>query len=275
MALKINRILGIAILMGLASIANSGCSGPGKPAWVSVNPNDWANRGETDEPVMLDVLGAVAVDVTSFNGSVTIEGNPKLTQAKVTVRREGVHGYGRTKEATASLEDIKYSAEVVPGDLGQVLRVQTTTTNAEPHFQRAQVFIELPDVENISVHTTNGNVTARNISGTVDVSTTHGEVRIMTNQAMTKPVTIINRDGDINYRIRAESTGQFDAQTVNGKVHQHVRYGAFAIKPGTQQDVLHGVLNDGTNPITLRTVNGDIRIAVVSDPESVGEFIMD
>jgi len=33
-------------------------------------------------------------------------------------------------------------------------------------------------------------------------------------------------------------------------------------------------LNDGENPIRLRTVDGDIRIAVVSNPTNIGTYII-
>ena len=46
-------------------------------------------------------------------------------------------------------------------------------------------------------------------------------------------------------------------------------------EPGTTHDRLLAVLNEGTNPITLRTVDGKIRIAVVPDPTATGTFIID
>lgn len=259
------------------AIGLSGCSAADKPAWLSWDPNDWANRGRTDDPILIDVAGPVALDVESFNGDVvvTATGKPDAKQARVTVVREGVHGYARSKEAGASLDDITATAEIVPGELGQVLQVRTSTSNAEPHFQRAHLHIELPGVDGLKVRTSNGRVWARNIAGAVDVSTTEGDVRIMTNQPMLRPVTIVDRNGDIDYRVRAESAGAIDAQTVNGKVTALVKYGEMNIRPPTRNDLFHGTLNGGTNPLVMRTVNGDIRIAIVSNPEQVGQMIID
>src|SRR6185295_16310691 len=112
-------------------------------------------------------------------------GNPKVSQASVTLMRVGVQGHGRVGEAKESLADISYTAEIVPGELGQKLLVRTSTTNPEPHYQRANLFIELPDVDGVTVRTTNGKVYAQNISGEVDISTTEQDVRVMTNRPLT------------------------------------------------------------------------------------------
>lgn len=259
----------------LSAFCLGGCSGPERPAWLSLNPNAWANRSEADDPLEIEVIGPVAVEVESFNGDVTITGNPEAERATVTLVRQARHGHGRSKEAKRSLDQISMTAEIVPGQLGQLLQVRTDSTSVEPHYLRAHLFIELPDLHGLRVRTTNGRVWARNVRGPVDIATSEADVRVMTNQAMTEQVTIVNRNGDIDYRVRGESTGRFDAQAVNGRVTHLVRYGRAAIEPQTRHDALRATLNDGSNPITLRTVNGDIRIAVVHNPEQVGARIVD
>lgn len=268
------RTFFIAPVIVLCVLSIVGCSGPSRPVWASWHPNSWTHRGGADEAILLDVAGPVAVDVESFNGDVMIMANPKLSQAQVVVVREGVHGFRREKEAAASLVDISYTAEIVPGELGQMLQVRTSTTNAEPHYQRAHVYIQLPEIEGVKVRTSNGRVYAQGISGAVDIVTNHGDVRVMTNHPMTAPVTIVNRNGNIDYRVRGESRGVFDAETVNGVARVRVRHGKFTTLPPTTNSTVHGVLNEGENRITLRTVNGDIRIAVVHDPERVGAVII-
>ena len=267
----------IAMALGLAcALFAGGCSGPKHPAWLSMNPNDWSNRSAADHPVIVDVAGAVAIDVGSFNGDVFIDGNVKLKdQAKVTLVREAVHGLERSKDAKASLADVACAIELVPGELGQTLQVRTSTTNVEPHFLRANLYIEAPDIDGVTVHTGHGRVYVRNIRGPVDIATTEADVRVMTNQPMIKPVTIVNRNGDIDYRVRGGSTGSFDAQTVNGRATTLIRYGEVRTIPPTRDDALRVTLNNGENPIVLRTVNGDIRIAVVDNPEHVGTLIVD
>ena len=43
----------------------------------------------------------------------------------------------------------------------------------------------------------------------------------------------------------------------------------------TGEDFLRAILNGGDSPVVLRTVDGDIRIAVVPDPFAVGKYIVD
>jgi hypothetical protein len=252
----------------------AGCSGPSKPSWLSADPDDWANRSDSDDPAVLEVGGPIAIEVESFNGNVFIDANPKLTHATVRVQREAVHGYQRGKDAKTAMADVTWTAEIVPGDLGQKLLVRTGTTNAEPHYLRANIYIEAPDIEGVRVRTTNGKVRATDISGAVDINTTEGEVRVMTNKAMMQPVTIVTNNNDIHYRVRGESAGAFDGQTVRGTVTSLVKYGTLKIGNRSSDETLNAVLNQGTNPIMLRTVDGDIHIAVVHNPTQVGAWIL-
>lgn len=228
-----------------------------------------------DRPVQLEVAGPVEIDVESFNGDVFVTADPRSSEAKVQITRRAVHGGNRHGEAKGSLDHIDYTVDVVPGEIGQRIRVRTNTDHAEPHYQRADVHIEVPEVDGVYVRTRNGRVYLRGIQGEVDVNTTNGDVRVFTNHRMNRRVTVINSGGNIDYRVRGESAGAFDAETVNGRVTHRFRYGRCIIGPGTTRHRLNARLNDGTNPIVLRTVNGDIRIASVSHPERVGAYIFE
>jgi len=188
----------------------------------------------------------------------------------VTIRRVAIHGAGRQEEAEASLSQIDYIVEVVPGDLGQVLRIRTFTTHAEPHFQRADIHIDVPAVDGVFVRTERGDVVAINIEGEVDIANKLGDVRIMTNLPMKRSVTIVNSEGDIEYRVRGESTGVFDCTADGGRVEHRVKYGTFRIAPNRRSGRLQAALNQGDNLIDLRTQDGNIFIAVVADPTAVG-----
>ena len=263
------------VLISASLLIMPACSGPDHHPWLSLNPNDWANRADVDDSIPFEVSGPTELDIDTFAGDVVVQGNAKLDKAKVTVIREGVHGHKRSGEANQSLSDITYTAEIVPGELGQALQIRAQTSNAEPHYQRAHIYVEMPEVQGLRIKTTNGKVFARDIRGRVDISTTERDVRVMTNQAMIEPVTIVNRNGDIDFRVRGESRGTFDARSIGGQVNHISRYGTMNVKPTTSDDSLDAVLNEGTNRIVLRTVDGDIRIAVVSNPEHVGQFIVD
>jgi len=265
---------GLAAATALGLALASGCSGPKTPAWASFNPNNWSNKRIADEPILFDLEGPISVNVETFGGDVIIEGDPEAEQGSVQIVREAVHGWGRSGEARASLADISASAEIVAadvarGELGQTLQVLTSTLNAEPHLQRAHVWIKAPEIETVTVRSDDGDVRITHIEGAVDVEASDGNVRVATNRVMRQPVTIINNNGHIEYRVRGESSGDFDAQTINGRVSASVRYGTLIIQPTTREDLYQAKFNDGANKVILRTSNGDIKIAVVPDAESV------
>ena len=252
------------VLMALASLpAPSGCS---------LNPSDWGNQRIADHPLVLDLAGPISVDVGTFAGDVTIEADPDLTKGEVTIVREGLHGFGRSKEAKASLTDITASVDLVAADtsrgqLGQTLRIRAETANAEPHFQRAHVYIKAPAIDGVFVATDDGNVTAKHVEGAMDIETSNGLVSVRTNLPLTRPVTIINSNGDIILRMRGEGRAAFDAQTINGRVSADIRHGAVNVAPGTRDDLYLATFNQGANKMVLRTTNGDIKIAVMEENE--------
>ncbi|MHC5001503.1 MAG: DUF4097 family beta strand repeat-containing protein [Planctomycetota bacterium] len=247
----------IAALVCLAACLLAGCS----------------RRTVTDQPWTLDVRGPVAIDVQLFAGDVSIVADPRLTQAAVRVERESTHGVDRAEEAESSLEQIGYSVEMVPGPIGQVLQIRAATQDAEPHFQRVNLTIDLPAAENITIHTSRGRVTARNVSGAIDIKTSNDDVLVVTELPLVEPVTIVNQYGNIDLRCRGESRGELDLQTVGGRVFQKIGFGETVIHPGTQHDTLLASFNGGSNPMRLRTVEGDIRFVVEANPAAFGHFI--
>lgn len=229
----------------------------------------------SDHAIGLNVAGPVEIDVESFGGDVFVTADPRRSDARVRVVRRAVHGAKRHGEARGSLDEIDYTAEVIPGRMGQRIEVRTMTRHKEPHFQRADVHIDVPEVDGVVVRTRNGRVRLRGVQGEVDVETTNGDVRVVSNLPLTKPITIYNDGGNIDLRVRGESAGMIDAHTVGGRVTHRIRYGRCIVGPGTTYNRINARFNDGDNPIVLRTVNGDIRIASVSEPERFGRFIVE
>ncbi len=265
------RILGIATSVFLIGILLAGCTGRVSSSRGFLD--GVIEKHDFDDRIVVQVGQPIEIDVDSFNGDVIIRADAELTEATVRVQRVATHGVKRSGEAKDSLVDIDYSVEIVAGNLGQVLQIRTWTTHAEPYFQRANVFIDVPAVDGVFVRTNRGDVVVRNAEGEIDISTNEGDVRLATNLAMRRPVTITNRDGDIEYRVRGESTGIFDCQAFDGKVDHRVLYGEFRVAASRRKGRLQAVLNQGDNPVLLRTTTGNVAIAVVADATDVGMFI--
>lgn len=243
---------------------------------------DWAvntassvfDRKVTDDPIVLEALGPIEVDVINFAGDVLIEVDPDATTATIAMTRRATHGYGRTEEAEYSLSQIDASVGLTGGELGQRLVVRTWTDHAEPHFQRVDMRITVPETEGVYVETRRGRVQARNVAGPIEVTNDEGEIRVMTTRAIDDPVMLINHGGDVVFRVRGESRGFIDAATIRGKVSHHLRYGELRILPGTSHNRLFAELNNGENPIVLRAADGDVMVAVVSSPTTVGALVI-
>ncbi|MHC5005927.1 MAG: DUF4097 family beta strand repeat-containing protein [Planctomycetota bacterium] len=266
------RIRTLALILG--AVAWLGGCGTGGFLRHPFDPSAWGDHFQEDDPLILNVTGPVAIDVESFGGDVIITANEKLTEATVTVRREARHGSSRRKEAKASLAEIGYSAVVVPGESGPVLEVRTWTGHPEPYFQRAHLEINVPAATGVTVRSRDGLVAAVDIEGAVDIECAAGDVRVMTNRPMWQAVTVINDQGDIDYRVRGESTGLLDCETQDGELLYRARQGRFIVSEVTPT-MLRATLNEGENPIRLRTTGGNIRVAVVHNPTEVGEKIVD
>ena len=252
-----------------AVLAAGGCAtAPGNPFR---NLGDKSAGGPTLE---FATAGPIGIDAQLFNGSVSMVVDPSLQVTEVSFTRRASHGWGRGSEAKSSLDDITTSAEIVPGALGPVLQVRATTTNVEPHFQGVDVEIRSSAIVNVVVNTSKGWVFARGVSGEIDIETTDGDIRVLTAEPLTQPITLRCEGGNVDLRMRSESRGELRSEAVRGEVLQKIHHGTFVVRGGTDDDTLIGTLNGGTNPIDLRAVDGDVRVMVVRDPEQIGAVVV-
>jgi hypothetical protein len=231
----------------------------------------------TDEPIELRTTGALAVDVDSFSGDVTVRADRKVDRTYVEVRRVSNHGLGRWNESREALDDAGWTATLEPrSGGGEALAIRTNTPNPERHFSAVHVIVVTPALDSVKVRTTKGDVTVIENQGPVDIETTKGDVRMMTPWPMTRAMTIITSEGSIDYRVRGESRGIFDCESRGGEVRQRAEFGKWlALDSDNDHDRFLAVLNDGTNPVVLRTSEENIRVAIVPDPTNVGFSIVD
>ena len=265
------------------SLAVLGCSShhslEERVAGHATDLRDTATFGtfRTDEPVELSTSGAIGVVVESFGGDVTVRADPKATKTRVEVRRASNMGVGRWQESRQELDDIRWTATIAPRESGgDTLSVTAVTGNPESHYFRADIVIVAPAVDSVSVRTARGDVSVIENQGAVDIETSGGDVRVLTPWPMTQPVKVGTRAGAIDFRVRGESKLAIDAETRGGEVRQRCLFGKWrALGSDNDHDRMIATLNDGTNPVFLRTSEKNIRIAVVADPTNVGREIVD
>ena len=267
-----------SLLVSLAA-ALSACA-PGQPDDVVIGGMHDIRRAasgvrwETDETIRLETTGVVSIDLDSFAGSVLVKANNNLSETLVTVERATRHGFPRYGEAGRSLDLIDYTVSLDRGTSGEeIVVVRANSSGTETVLGRANVRIETPELGAVRIRTSRGDVQVLENRGSIDIVTSHGNVSVATPWSMRDSVSIMNREVDVEYRVRGESTGLFDLETVGGVVSTRCRYGRWmGADPENRADRVIAVLNGGDNPIVIRTSDGDIDVAIVSDPVGSAEF---
>ena len=227
----------------------------------------------SDDPIRFQIDEPLGLDIQSFGGDVVVEVDEQRTDVKLIVTREGRHGFGRHKAAGRDVESIDYRTEVINTERGKVMRITTSSDAQQPELLRANLRILAPAIDGVKVRTTGGDVRLEMIRGALDVQTDGGRIMVQTAWAMTEPITIINNGGPIDYRVRGESSGMFDCETIGGRVSASVLFGQLVVDASTDADTFRGILNEGSNPVAMRALDGDIRIAVLADPLALGGAI--
>jgi len=271
------RALLIPTCLALAAVL-SGCASTVRDTWFAA-----AGAGErssvalyarslSDPPVELESAGPLAVDITSFGGSIEVIGNPKRSTVLIQVVRRGTHGSGRGEESRFALDDIKVSAVIGQGDLGQALIVRAETTEAETWFLHADLRIEVPEIEGLRVHNGHGPVRIRNAAGKIDITTHRGSILLASDHPLQDGIQMSTDSGDIDCRLPAGTAGSLDLMAHRGTISPRIRRGQLVVQQGTTNDRFVGVLNGGDQPVVLRTVDGTIRFAVVDTPLAHGRI---
>ncbi len=257
----------------------AGCSGATSPEATVISAAGGVNEAilgyesQRDQPVLLATRGVVDVHVETFAGSVRVEADPSVKESVVMVRRIGTHGWGRTDESMHSLGEIRSVVGLDRVEGVDTITVKASTEHPEPYFQNTEITIKVPDLGAVFIRTSRGDVWVQDNRGPLDVTTTRGAIRAMTPWRMDQPMTLVTSDGDVDLRLRGESKGWINAETVNGTIKSRVKHGKFLATDSVNDiDSLRAWLNDGTNPITLRTSNADVIISVVPDPVSSNPF---
>ena len=273
--------LAAATLLGSAL---AGCGRP-RPGFERAVTTPWrttfGGESQDSETFTIPTVGQQDVVVNLFAGDVTVHATASppgtgLEQGIATVKitRRGMHGPSRKDDSTASLTEITATvgSEWREGD--STIVVNATTTDPEPWLQAADVDITLPMLGSVVVRTARGHVYVTNNARGVDIETSKGDVRVVTHFPMTDPTTILNSDGDIDWRVSGKSSGIYDLESVGGLVFARCPVGKWlCTDPGNTDRRLFAHLNDGTARVIMRNVDGDIRVAVLDNPADIGTYI--
>ena len=254
------RQLKSILLVLLVALPVFGCSTMGRP-----------------ERQPLDLNGPVAVRVDTFAGDVEVRAFMAGTGQKafVQVTKEGLHAMNRGSDGADAIEGISWTTEIDRDDRGPVVVVKVTAQGDEQHSMRGHVVVQVPTLDGVTVRTTRGDISVDEVTGPIELVTTDGSVELLSDQPVHGPLKILTSEGDVNIRLAPGASGDLDFFSKDGRVGMHVKTGRMRIEPGTSNDMLSGILNDGTKPFVIRTTHGVIRFTVKSNPKRHGIFHMD
>ena len=233
--------------------------------------------GSVDKPVYVTFADeGLVVDVVIQNasGDVIVRGKPKEATGETTVRIEPRIEIRTVSQRKAKLDEIQWDVHMEENDHGgQTLTIDVRSIDHEAWFAGADIEVDTPRLGNVRVNTRRGKIIVDDNRGPVDLSTKGAEIRVRTPWPMTQPCAMVNKDADINWSTRGESSGEFDCETVGGNIISYCRYGRWImVDKRNDTNSLHATLNGGKNPIVMRNVDGDIRIKIVEDPHNTGTF---
>ena len=255
-----------------------GCGGPNHPERVldstsqSLTNSVQGHMSSGDGVVQYRSQGALDVVVDSIGGDVTVIGDPDVNLTTIEVVREAHHGYLRGTDSEQALRMADWSSALKPGPGPlETLTIKTSYDGPEPWYMRTHVRIVTPDLASVQIRTPRGSIEVINNTGSLDVHTDEGSILVASVHPQRGDTTLIGNEGDIDYRVPKGSTGEFDVGVIEGDIKMRVTEGQWRYTDrGNTEDMVNATLNAGTNPVLIRTTEGDIRISVVPNPLGFG-----
>jgi DUF4097 and DUF4098 domain-containing protein YvlB len=186
---------------------------------VTVEPETESREGR-DHDDSFTVDGPPRLEVENFNGRVEVTGG-------------GPEGSVRVKAEIGSPDRVDYRL----GQEGNTVRVEAKRKGKLGIFQFIgmsrgnRITVTVPTNADLSIHTSNGRITIRNIRGAVFLRTSNGQIKLddvtgkIDSQTCNGHIEVVKVSGDVdlntsNARITIEeSRGTFSAKASNGSIH--------------------------------------------------------
>jgi DUF4097 and DUF4098 domain-containing protein YvlB len=202
----------------------------------------------------------------NVNGSVRVEG---WDRNEVEVRAV------KTSESDPrDLALVKIDVESHPGEVD----VHTLYPDGENAEVAVEYIVHVPyRVLLHSVRTVNGSVSVRGVQGAGELKSVNGNVEVLNSSGRFSahttngnlhlelagltdgaPMDLETVNGSVTLGLPSNASADLSVRNMNGDVSSDIPVTSSVALPGAQ--VLHGRLGHGGGPISLRTVNGGIRL---------------
>ena len=174
------------------------------------------------------VTGTPTLVVENINGDVDVSGSAEIGRVLVTARLRRPERL----EYRATQEGNTVRVTVEKGEAGG-----NWWSRLWRRSGASDISVAVPPTVNLDVHSSNGDITALRVAGTITLRTSNG---------------------DIDARLTAESPSvRLSASTSNGSIQLERRV---AVSELTGKNRLEGMIGDGAAALTLATSNGTVTI---------------
>jgi hypothetical protein len=257
--------LGLMVCFGLAS-----CSKTQAVAVSGIDPQ--TNAPDTKEP-----WPAVPprIDVSNFNGRVDVIVSDHLCCPRVEAT-----AWSCDDAPKEELGQVQVAATLISDPAGgPVFRVVSTRPQGACERTGVDLMIRVPSAGAITVYNRGGPVKIVDAPAAVQVENGRlvpGEdgdddeqrpwIQVRSKASIDQPVALVTDSGDVVLLVGPGSRGLLDIQAPRGEAHARARVGTC----DQVQSGLHQVTaryNSGTNPVLLRTEDGDATAMMLERPE--------
>lgn len=211
-----------------------------------------------------------AVDIENLNGSVSVRVSDRVDKASVYARARWFGGYNQDEWEEVRNEDWVVAEHVIENG-NSILRVLSQATPDVTPPVRTEIQVILPRCDGVFIRNAGGDVTVIGAGGAHTIESGFdygrgGHIEVRTSRDINDPINLRTSDGYIDLVLGPNSAGTLDIQTDSGLVSFGSKFGKTT---NVRVEPLRwtGVWNDSSNPITLRTLNGNARVRVVDRPE--------
>jgi len=213
-------------------------------------------------PAPLTDLG---LDIENPYGSVRVEVTDRvdhicLTETLLTP------AFSTDEFRAAQQERIELVTERIENAPGlETLRVRVVALEPMPAGEGVNVTIRLPRCEGVRVRNTAGDAVLLGVTGAIHVETIDGDIEVRCADPLRWPVALIADRGDVYLQSPGGDEGRIELVSNSGDAVFTSTLEPLAGMSATRNQVV-GVLGGGSNPITLRSDTGNVRMMVVENP---------
>ncbi|MCB9838245.1 MAG: hypothetical protein H6813_02810 [Phycisphaeraceae bacterium] len=147
----------------------------------------------------------------------------------------------------------------------ETLRVRVVALEPLKAEEGVNLTVRLPSCEGIRVRNTAGDALLIGVSGAIQVETIDGDIEVRCDEPVRSPVALIADSGNVYLQTPGGDEGRIELFSNSGDAVFTSTLEPLVGLRATRNQVL-GVLNNGANPVTLRSDTGSVRMLVIENP---------